>query len=122
MVSHWLILFPLLIWAFSESTAKPTQVLYMSEDGDYNLPGFYIKTVRDFEVQNFSICTWLHLTHIRQTNSPIIGFSDEIIEYLTYRNLGKDYLKKLRCFFIKYFLQHSTDWNMTQLLNMLHST
>ena len=88
MVSLFLAILSLFMWAFSESSAKLTQVLYMSEDGEYDLPGFYIKPVSDFNVQNFSICAWLHLNHIRQTNSPIIGFSDEILEYLTYRNLG----------------------------------
>ena len=67
---------------------KPTQVLYMSENGEYEVPGFFTKTVTDFTVKNYSVCAWLKLDNIRQTNSPIIVFSDTIYGYLNYANVA----------------------------------
>ena len=83
-----LFIFIISIFGTYDISAKETLVLYMSEEASYELPGFFIKTVRDFTVQNYSICAWLYLDQIRQTNSPIIVFSDEVEQYLTYRNLG----------------------------------
>ena len=67
---------------------KPTQVLYMSENGKYEVPGFFKKTVTDFTMKNYSVCAWLKLDNIRQTNSPIIVFSDQVNEYLVDRNVA----------------------------------
>ena len=78
-------LFILIIFLATCVKGKPTQVLYMSENGEYNVPGFFKKTVTDFRVKNYSICAWLKLDNIRQTNSPVIVYSDD--DYLTARNV-----------------------------------
>ena len=55
---------------------KPAHVLYMSEDGKYELPGFFRKTVTDMVLKNYTVCAWLKLDNIRQTNSPVIVYSE----------------------------------------------
>ena len=81
----------LLILIFFYATlvkGKPAQVLYMSENGEYEVPGFFKKTVTDFQLKNYSVCAWLKLDNIRQTNSPVIVYSDVVNQYLTDRNVA----------------------------------
>ena len=81
-------LFILIIFLATCVKGKPTQVLYMSENGKYEVPGFFKKSVTDFTVKNYSVCAWLKLDNIRQTNSPIIVFSDVVYESLNYGNIA----------------------------------